>query len=95
MTSQCKKTKREGTSDGDCQRKRRTREEENQGYRKLRDRKGEAGFTLVELLVVMVILVLLASLVAPRVMGYSRRLAFQGCQGANRKPGNDARALQT
>jgi len=31
---------------------------------------GEAGFTLVELLVVMVILVLLASLVAPRVMGY-------------------------
>lgn len=34
------------------------------------DRKGEAGFTLVELLVVMVILVLLASLVAPRVMGY-------------------------
>jgi general secretion pathway protein G len=37
---------------------------------KLRDRKGEAGFTLVELLVVMVILVLLASLVAPRVMGY-------------------------
>lgn len=34
------------------------------------ERKGEAGFTLVELLVVMVILVLLASLVAPRVMGY-------------------------
>jgi general secretion pathway protein G len=33
-----------------------------------RDR--EAGFTLVELLVVMVILVMLASLVAPRVMGY-------------------------
>ena len=33
-------------------------------------REGEAGFTLVELLVVMVILVLLASLVAPRVMGY-------------------------
>jgi general secretion pathway protein G len=33
-------------------------------------RQGEAGFTLVELLVVMVILVLLASLVAPRVMGY-------------------------
>lgn len=30
----------------------------------------EAGFTLVELLVVMVILVLLASLVAPRVIGY-------------------------
>ncbi len=30
----------------------------------------EAGFTLVELLVVMVILVLLASLVAPRVVGY-------------------------
>src|SRR6185503_9246226 len=29
-----------------------------------------AGFTLVELLVVMVILVLLASLVAPRVIGY-------------------------
>jgi len=34
------------------------------------NREGEAGFTLVELLVVMVILVLLASLVAPRVMGY-------------------------
>jgi general secretion pathway protein G len=33
-------------------------------------RTGEAGFTLVELLVVMVILVLLAGLVAPRVMGY-------------------------
>jgi general secretion pathway protein G len=31
---------------------------------------GQAGFTLVELLVVMVILVLLASLVAPRVVGY-------------------------
>src|SRR5215471_5397637 len=31
---------------------------------------GEAGFTLVELLVVLVILVLLASLVAPRVIGY-------------------------
>jgi general secretion pathway protein G len=30
----------------------------------------EAGFTLVELLVVMVILVLLASLVGPRVIGY-------------------------
>src|SRR4051812_15569488 len=29
-----------------------------------------AGFTLVELLVVMVILVLLASLIAPKVMGY-------------------------
>jgi general secretion pathway protein G len=35
-----------------------------------RPRQGEAGFTLVELLVVMVILVLLASLVAPRVIGY-------------------------
>jgi general secretion pathway protein G len=34
------------------------------------DRRREAGFTLVELLVVMVILVLLASLVAPRVIGY-------------------------
>jgi len=34
------------------------------------DRESEAGFTLVELLVVMVILVLLASLVAPRVIGY-------------------------
>jgi general secretion pathway protein G len=33
-------------------------------------RSHEAGFTLVELLVVMVILVLLASLVAPRVVGY-------------------------
>lgn len=35
-----------------------------------RRRDGELGFTLVELLVVMVILVLLASLVAPRVIGY-------------------------
>jgi general secretion pathway protein G len=35
-----------------------------------RRRAGQAGFTLVELLVVMVILVLLASLVAPRVVGY-------------------------
>lgn len=31
---------------------------------------GQAGFTLVELLVVLVILVLLASLVGPRVIGY-------------------------
>lgn len=35
-----------------------------------KDRKGEAGFTLVELLVVMVILVLLASVIGPRVIGY-------------------------
>ncbi len=33
-------------------------------------RTAEAGFTLVELLVVLVILVLLASLVGPRVIGY-------------------------
>ena len=33
-------------------------------------KKSEAGFTLVELLVVMVILVLLASFVGPRVIGY-------------------------
>ena len=33
-------------------------------------RKGEAGFTLVELLVVLVILVLLASIIGPRVIGY-------------------------
>lgn len=33
-------------------------------------RRREAGFTLVELLVVMVILVLLASFIAPRVVGY-------------------------
>ena len=38
--------------------------------RKAAQRRGEAGFTLVELLVVMVIMVLLASLVAPRVIGY-------------------------
>ena len=31
---------------------------------------GEAGFTLVELLVVLVILVLLASVIGPRVIGY-------------------------
>jgi len=35
-----------------------------------RKRHGEQGFTLVELLVVMVILVLLASVVGPRVLGY-------------------------
>jgi len=35
-----------------------------------RGRRGEHGFTLVELLVVMAILVLLASVVAPRVIGY-------------------------
>lgn len=35
-----------------------------------RSRRGEAGFTLVELLVMMTILVLLASLIAPRVIGY-------------------------
>lgn len=39
-------------------------------YLERRKRKSEAGFTLVELLVVMVIMVLLASLVAPRVIGY-------------------------
>jgi general secretion pathway protein G len=33
-------------------------------------RSGEAGFTLVELLVVLVILVLLASIIGPRVIGY-------------------------
>ncbi|MGI9409907.1 MAG: type II secretion system major pseudopilin GspG [Hyphomicrobiaceae bacterium] len=33
-------------------------------------RRGEQGFTLVELLVVMAILVLLAGIVAPRVIGY-------------------------
>ena len=33
-------------------------------------RKGEQGFTLVELLVVLVILVLLASIIGPRVIGY-------------------------
>lgn len=33
-------------------------------------RRGEQGFTLVELLIVMAILVLLAGIVAPRVMGY-------------------------
>jgi len=35
-----------------------------------KERRNEAGFTLVELLVVMAILVLIASLVAPRVIGY-------------------------
>jgi general secretion pathway protein G len=49
----------------ECRRRRLGCDEEN-----ARRRHGEAGFTLVELLVVMVIMVLLASLVAPRVMGY-------------------------
>lgn len=35
-----------------------------------RNRTRESGFTLIELLVVMAILVLLASLIAPRVIGY-------------------------
>ncbi len=35
-----------------------------------RRRAGEGGFTLVELLVVLVILVLLASIIGPRVIGY-------------------------
>jgi general secretion pathway protein G len=35
-----------------------------------RVRRGEAGFTLVELLVMLTILVLLAALVGPRVIGY-------------------------
>ena len=38
--------------------------------RKRRRRNHQSGFTLVELLVVMTILVLLAGIVAPRVMGY-------------------------
>lgn len=42
---------------------------ENAKRRRWRNSK-EAGFTLVELLVVMAILVLLASMVAPRVLGY-------------------------
>ncbi|MCA3554449.1 type II secretion system major pseudopilin GspG [Aestuariivirga sp.] len=37
---------------------------------KARRRKGQSGFTLVELLVVLVILVLLASIIGPRVIGY-------------------------
>ncbi len=36
----------------------------------LRRARGEAGFTLVELLVVLVILVLIASIIGPRVIGY-------------------------
>ena len=35
-----------------------------------RNREGEAGFTLLELLVVMVIMVMLAGLIAPRVLAY-------------------------
>ena len=38
--------------------------------RSLRNRNPESGFTLVELLVVLVILVLLASIIGPRVIGY-------------------------
>jgi general secretion pathway protein G len=39
-------------------------------WKKLQSREAEAGFTLVELLVVLVILVLLASIIGPRVIGY-------------------------
>lgn len=38
--------------------------------RKVRQRRGERGFTLVELLIVLTILVLLASIVGPRVISY-------------------------
>lgn len=40
------------------------------GLRRREAHSGEAGFTLVELLVVLVILVLLASIIGPRVIGY-------------------------
>jgi general secretion pathway protein G len=45
-------------------------------------RRGEAGFTLVELLVVLVILVLIASIIGPRVIGYlgSSRTKTAGVQ---------------
>jgi len=49
------------------------------------ERAGEAGFTLVELLVVLVILVLLASIIGPRVIGYlgSSRTKTASVQIAN------------
>lgn len=45
-----------------------------------RRREGEAGFTLVELLVVMVILGLLASLVAPNIFGASVKARVQAAR---------------
>ena len=49
------------------------------------ERAGEGGFTLVELLVVLVILVLLASIIGPRVIGYlgSSRTKTASVQIAN------------
>jgi general secretion pathway protein G len=49
------------------------------------ERPGEGGFTLVELLVVLVILVLLASIIGPRVIGYlgSSRTKTASVQIAN------------
>ncbi|MFO1131414.1 MAG: type II secretion system major pseudopilin GspG [Hyphomicrobiales bacterium] len=43
---------------------------QNQSRKQARRRRSEGGFTLVELLVVLVILVLLASIIGPRVIGY-------------------------
>ncbi len=50
--------------------------------RRARQAGGEAGFTLVELLVVLVILVLIASIIGPRVIGYlgSSRAKTAGVQ---------------
>ena len=54
---------------------------------------GEAGFTLVELLVVLVILVLIASIIGPRVIGYLGSSRAKTATCADREPGHRDGAL--
>ena len=53
-----------------------------------RSRGKEAGFTLVEMLVVITIIGLIMALVAPRVLGYLSEIEGQGCKDTDRKLGS-------